>query len=51
MQIISPIAIIDLWLVRLLGWCINILALIWIILWIAKRYVRDSLWRSIRCPR
>ena len=48
MQTISPIAIIDLWLVRLMGWGINILALIWLVWWLAQLYVRGSLCRSIR---
>ena len=48
MQSISPLDIIDLWLAVIVGWWINILALIWIVWWIAKRYVRGSLWRSIR---
>ena len=48
MQSISPLDIIDLWMAVIVGWWINILALIWIVWWIAKRYVRSSLWRSIR---
>lgn len=48
MQSIPPIAIINLWRVRLLGWYINILALIWLVWWLAQLYVRGSLCRSIR---
>ena len=48
MQSISTLDVIYLWLAAIFGWGINILAFIWLVWWIAKRYVRGSLWRSIR---
>ena len=48
MQSISTIDVIYLWLAAIFGWGINILVLIWLALWIAKRYVRDAWSRSIR---
>ena len=48
MQSISTLDVIYLWLAAIFGWGINILAFIWLVWWIAKRYVRDSLWRSSR---
>jgi len=48
MQPISTLDVIYLWLAAIFGWGINILAFIWLVWWIAKRYVRGSLRRSIR---
>ena len=48
MQSISTLDVIYLWLAAIFGWGINILAFIWLALWIAKRYVRDALSRSPR---
>ena len=48
MQSISTLDVIYLWLAAIFGWGINILAFIWLALWIAKRYVRDALLRITR---
>ena len=48
MQSISTLDVIYLWLAAIFGWGINILAFLWLVLWIAKRYVHGLLWRSSR---
>ena len=48
MQSISTLDVIYLWLAAIFGWGINILAFIWLVLWIAKRYVNALLGRSTR---
>ena len=48
MQSISTLDVIYLWLAAIFGWGINILAFIWLALWIAKRYVNGLLGRSTR---
>ena len=48
MQSISTLDVIYLWLAAIFGWGLNILAFLWLVLWIAKRYVHGLLCRSTR---